>query len=375
MSVYFSDFSGQDATKTQLKDLFKSNRVPHALLLNGPEGCGHLQLALSFSALLLCQNPTPIDACKYCPSCKMFEKYQHPDLHFSYPIHLSKTEHSEISDDQRPSFLEALEKYKCLGKKTWYSKMGNENKQGVIGVKESQSILSKISLKSFFGNAKVLIMWMPELMNAQAANKLLKLIEEPPEKTYFIFVSNDQPKILPTINSRLQSINIPSLKGENISVFLQEKFQIEPSSAKSIAKISNGNLNRAITIHLDAGVSELNRSLFVNWMRLCYSRNIADTIDWVNEFSKIGREQIKDFINYSLEMYRQCILGNYNLVIEGVNESERSFLEKFKPFINHQNISEINSLMNEAYYHLERNANPKILMLDVSIKLYKLLRK
>jgi len=372
--VYFSDFPGQESTKTQLLDLFKSERVPHALLLNGEEGCGHLQLALSFSSLLLCKSPTPLDACKNCSSCKMYEKYQHPDLHFSYPIHLSKTEHSETSDDQRSSFLEALEKYKCLGKKTWYSKMGNENKQGVIGVKESQVILAKISLKSFFGSAKILLMWMPELMNIQAANKLLKLIEEPPENTYFIFVSNNQSKILPTISSRLQTINVPRLKDENISVFLEEKFQIEPSTAKNIAKISKGNLNRAINTHLDAGISEMNRSLFVNWMRLCYSRNIADTIDWVNEFSKIGREQIKDFIIYSLEMYRQCIMGNYNMEIEGVSESEKNFLEKFKPFVNHQNISEINSIMNDAYYHMERNANPKILMLDVSIKLYKLLR-
>ena len=372
--MYFSDFSGQDSTKTQLLDLFKSERVPHALLLNGEEGCGHLQLALSFSSLLLCKSPTPLDACKNCSSCKMYEKYQHPDLHFSYPIHLSKTEHSETSDDQRSSFLEALEKYKCLGKKTWYSKMGNENKQGVIGVKESQAILAKISLKSFFGSAKILLMWMPELMNIQAANKLLKLIEEPPENTYFIFVSNNQSKILPTISSRLQTINVPRLKDENISDFLEEKFQIEPSSAKNIAKISKGNLNKAINTHLDAGVSEMNRSLFINWMRLCYSRNIADTIDWVNEFSKIGREQIKDFIIYSLEMYRQCIMGNYNMEIEGVSESEKNFLEKFKPFVNHQNISEINSIMNDAYYHMERNANPKILMLDVSIKLYKLLR-
>ena len=372
--MYFSDFSGQDSTKTQLLDLFKSERVPHALLLNGEEGCGHLQLALSFSSLLLCKSPTPLDACKNCSSCKMYEKYQHPDLHFSYPIHLSKTEHSEISDDQRSSFLEALEKYKCLGKKTWYSKMGNEDKQGVIGVKESQAILSKISLKSFFGSAKILLMWMPELMNIQAANKLLKLIEEPPENTYFIFVSNNQSKILPTISSRLQTINVPRLKDENISDFLEKKFQIEPSTAKNIAKISKGNLNKAINTHLDTGISEMNRSLFVNWMRLCYSRNIADTIDWVNEFSKIGREQIKDFIIYSLEMYRQCILSNYNMEIEGVSDSEKNFLEKFKPFVNHQNISEINSIMNDAYYHMERNANPKILMLDVSIKFYKLLR-
>jgi DNA polymerase-3 subunit delta' len=187
-------------------------------------------------------------------------------------------------------------------------------------------------------------------------------------------VSNDQSKILPTINSRLQSINVPRLSDENISTFLEKTFQIELTNSKNIAKISKGNLNKAVTTYLDAGVSEMNSSLFVNWMRLCYSRNISDTIDWVNEFSKIGREQIKDFIIYSLEMYRQCIMGNYNMKIEGVSESERSFLEKFKPFVNHQNISEINSIMNDAHYHMQRNANPKILMLDVSLKLYKLLR-
>jgi DNA polymerase-3 subunit delta' len=373
--VYFSDLPGQEPTKTQLLDLFKSNKVPHALLLTGLEGCGHLQLALSFPGLLLCENPNETDSCKNCSSCKMFEKFQHPDLHFSFPIHLSKTEHSEISDDQRASFIEILKDFKCLGKKTWYSKMGNENKQGVIGVKESQSILSKLNLKSFFGGRKILIMWIPELMNVQAANKLLKLIEEPPQETYFIFISNDQSKILPTINSRFQNISVPKMIDTEVATFLKTNFQLDSSLAEKIAINSNGNLNKAICDHLESGSFELNRSLFVNWMRLCYSRNIADTIDWVNEFSKIGREQIKDFISYALEMYRQCILGNFKLSIKGLNESEESFLEKFKPFVNHKNISEINSVMNEAYYHLERNANPKILMLDVSLQLYKLLRK
>ena len=373
--MYFSDLDNQNSSKEQLINLFEQTRVPHAILLSGPEGCGHLQLALSFSALLLCENPKKNDACKSCSSCIKFEKFQHPDLHFSFPIHLSKTEHSEVSDDRRELFVSTLKKLKCIGKKSWYSSMGNENKQGVIGVKESQSIIKKMNLKSFFGGSKILVMWLPELMNLQASNKLLKLIEEPAENTYFIFVSDNKNKILPTIYSRLQNITIPKMELNTISNFMVKNFQITDSELKIIANSSNGNLNKAVVDHLNFGDSALNLSLFTKWMRLCYTRNIADTIDWVNELSKMGREPIKDFIIYSLEMSRQCILGNFSIKRSEVKEEEESFLKKFQPFINYKNISQINTLMNDAYYHLERNANPKILMLDLSLQLYKLLRK
>ena len=373
--MYFSEFNCQDSSKNQLLNLFNSSRVPHALLLSGPEGCGHLQLALSFSTLILCQSPKNNDACKECSSCKMNEKYQHPDLHFSFPIHLLKSEHSEVSDDRRKLFISTLQEEKCLGKKSWYSLMGNENKQGIIGVKESQAITQKMILKSFMGGPKVLILWLPELMNLQAANKLLKLIEEPPEKTYFIFVTDQKNKILPTIYSRLQNISIPKMSSSEISSFLEKIFHLSASEATDLASLSNGNLNKAITKHFNTHSSELNISLFVKWMRLCYSRNIADTIDWVNELSKMGREQVKDLVIYSLEMSRKCILGNFSVSTEKINDKEEKFLSKFQPFINHKNISDINGLLNDAHFHLERNANPKILMLDVSLQLYKLLRK
>ena len=373
--MYFSDLCNQNSSRDQLINLFKQAKVPHAILLSGPPGCGHLQLALSFSALLLCESPKENDACKSCSSCVKYEKLQHPDLHLSFPIHLSKTEHSETSDDRRELFVSNLEKYKCISKKTWYSSMGNENKQGVIGVKESQSIINKMNFKSFFGGAKILVMWLPELMNLQASNKLLKLIEEPAENTYFVLVSENKNKILPTIYSRLQNIVVPKMKLNTISNFMVNNFQIVESEAKTIANLSDGDLNKAVLYHLNSGTSGLNMSLFIKWMRLCYSRNIADTIDWVNELSKMGREQIKDFINYTLEMSRKCILGNFSIERSEVKEQEEKFLKKFQPFINHKNISEINTLMNDAYYHLERNANPKILMLDVSLQLYKLLRK
>ena len=373
--MYFSELGNQNSSRDQLINLFKQARVPHAILLSGPPGCGHLQLALSFSALLLCESPKENDACKSCSSCVKYEKLQHPDLHLSFPIHLSKTEHSETSDDRRELFVSNLEKYKCFSKKTWYSSMGNENKQGVIGVKESQSIINKMNFKSFFGGAKILVMWLPEFMNLQASNKLLKLIEEPAENTYFILVSENKNKISPTISSRLQNIVVPKMELNAISKFMVNNFQIVESEAKTIANLSDGNLNKAVSYHLNSGTSALNMSLFIKWMRLCYSRNIADTIDWVNELSKMGREQIKDFINYTLEMSRKCILGNFSIERSEVKEEEEKFLKKFQPFINHKNISEINTLMNDAYYHLERNANPKILMLDVSLQLYKLLRK
>lgn len=373
--MYFSDLGNQSSTKNQLIDLFKQSRVPHAILLSGASGCGHLQLALSFSALLLCETPNENDACKSCSSCVKYEKLQHPDLHLSFPIHLSKAEHSETSDDRRELFVSSLDKFKCIGKKTWYSTMGNENKQGVIGVKESQSIIKKMNFKSFFGGPKILVMWLPELMNLQASNKLLKLIEEPAENTYFILVSENKNKILPTIYSRLQNIAVPKMELSAVSNFMVKNFQIAEPESNIIANLSGGNLNKAVVYHLNSGDSGLNMTLFVKWMRLCYSRNIADTIDWVNELSKMGREQIKDFINYTLEMSRQCILGNFYIERREVKEEEENFLKKFQPFINHKNISQINTLMNDAYYHLERNANPKILMLDVSLQLYKLLRK
>ena len=373
--MYLSDFDSQDSSKEQLINLFKQSRVPHAILLSGSEGCGHLQLALSFSAVLLCDIPQQNDACKNCSSCRKYEKFQHPDLHLSFPIHLSKTEHSEISDDRRALFISTVEKFKCISKKIWYSSMGNENKQGIIGVKESQSIIKKINFKSFFGGPKILIMWLPELMNLQASNKLLKLIEEPPENTYFIFVSENKNKILPTIYSRLQNITVPKMGLNAISNFMIKNFKIPEVESEIIANLSDGNLNKAVIHHLNSGSSDLNMSLFIKWMRLCYSRNIADTIDWVNELSKMGREQIKDFIVYTLEMSRKCILSNFSIKREEVKIEEENFLKKFQPFINHKNISAINTLMNEAYFHIERNANPKILMLDVSLQLYKLLRK
>ena len=371
--MFFKDFSINNYVKDQLDDLYHSNRVPHALLLNGREGSGHFQFGLYLAKLLLCKN-TNQSFCGECSSCKKSDSFQHPDLHFSFPIHLSKTNHSEKSDDQRQTFIEMLIKYKCIGKSTWYSLMGNENKQGVIGVKESQEVLKKLSLKSYEGGAKVLIMWLPEMMNVQSANKLLKLIEEPPAKTFFILISDNKEKLLPTISSRLQHIDVSSPKEGEIVSFLLKNFEIDELAAKKYSAYANGNLHQAINFHFNRSHDSDYLPVFIKWMRLCYSRNIAETIDWVNEISKMGREQVKEFLLYNLEMFRNCVVGHYKIDFKSLNDEEIAFLEKFKPFINHNNIVQLNDLINEAYFHIERNANTKILMLDVSIKIFKLLK-
>ena len=365
------DFSFNQFAKNKVLELYQSNRIPHGILLNGEEGSGHFQTGLFLASLLLCSN----NSYKSYEDCsKKVMNFQHPDLHFSFPIHLSKAEHSEISDDRLKSFLEMVKKYKCIGKSSWYSIMGNENKQGVIGVKESQSILKKLSLKSFEGGSKVLLMWLPETMNNQASNKLLKLIEEPPNKTYFIFITDQKSNLLPTISSRLQCIDIPYAKENELVNFLVKEFEIDETKAQEYASISNYNLNKAIRHHFNDSEVSLHLPMFIKWMRLCYSRNIADNIDWVNDCSKIGREKIKEFLLYTIEMFRHCLIDHFKVDFKTISDEERKFLNKFKPFINHHNIIQLTDLINEAHYHLERNANTKVLLLDVSIKLYKLLR-
>ena len=371
--MFFENDNAHLQLKNQLVQLYLTNRVPHALLFSGKEGSGHFQLAMFFAKVLLCKevNSGP---CGQCSSCKKIDNFNHPDLHFSFPIHLSKSEKSEVSDDQRASFVSMVQEYHSIGKQVWYAKMGNENKQGVIGVKEGHEIIKKLQLKSYEGGKKILIIWLPELMNAQAANKLLKLIEEPPEKTNLIFVSDRSEQLLQTISSRLQQIIVPPLENTFVSTYLQSHFNVEENDANMLSKSAGGNLHKAIFKHFNNEKSQEFLAQFVQWMRLCYSRNISDTIDWVNDFSKRGRETNKEFLKYTLELFRQCITNHYMLSMDGLSLEEEQFLMKFKPYISHKNIIGLNEVINDAYYHVERNANIKITMLDVSLQLYKLIR-
>ena len=374
--MQFKNIIAHEAEKKHLIHTVQENRISHAQMFLGPSGSGTVPMAIAYAQYILCQNKQENDSCGACASCAKIQKHNHPDLHFSFPIHLSKEKHVYISDNVLGVWREILDENPYFGIEDWNLKLGNENKQGVIGKEESQKIVSKLSLKSFEGGYKILIMWLPELMNGQASNKLLKFIEEPPHKTVFLLVAEDQEQIIATIRSRTQIVKLPRLKEKAIATYLETEKEISADDSVIIAHLAEGDVGKAIHLITEQTEANFNFENFVNWMRLCYQRNIAKSIDWVDLIAASGRENQKSFLKFCLNMFRQCIIGHYTgseLVV--LTDEQNAFLSKFSPFINSKNIVGLTEAFNEAYYHIERNANAKILFLDLSIKTFSLLQK
>lgn len=369
----FGEIIGQEEEKKHLIHTVEESRISHAQMFLGSEGSGALPMAIAYAQYILCSNRQESDSCGKCASCLKVQAFNHPDVHFSFPIHLTKS-HS-ISDHLAAEWREQMLESPYFGLYQWNQKLGAENKQGVIGNAESLNIVKKLILKSFEGGYKILIMWLPELMNATASNKLLKIIEEPPEKTLFILVAQNQENIISTILSRTQIIKFPRLKEDEIAKYLETQKGISHDDGITVAHLAEGNLAKALSLVEQQDMANFNFDNFVTWMRLCYQRNIAKTIDWVDEIASYGRENQKNFIKFCLHMFRQSIVGHYThneLVI--LTKDQDNFLKKFAPFINNKNIVGLSESLNDAYYHIERNANPKILFLDVSLKLFALLK-
>ncbi|MDC0339125.1 DNA polymerase III subunit delta' [Flavobacteriales bacterium] len=374
--MQFKNIIAHEAEKKHLIHTVQENRISHAQMFLGPSGSGTVPMAIAYAQYILCQNKQDNDSCGACASCAKIQKHNHPDLHFSFPIHLSKEKHVYISDNVLGVWREILDENPYFGIEDWNLKLGNENKQGVIGKEESQKIISKLSLKSFEGGYKILIMWLPELMNGQASNKLLKFIEEPPHKTVFLLVAEDQEQIIATIRSRTQIVKLPRLKEKAIATYLETEKEISANDSVIIAHLAEGDVGKAIHLITEQTEANFNFENFVNWMRLCYQRNIAKSIDWVDLIAVVGRENQKSFLKFCLNMFRQCIVGHYagnELVV--LTDEQNTFLSKFSPFINSKNIVGLTEAFNEAYYHIERNASAKILFLDLSLKTFSLLQK
>ena len=309
--MQFANVIAHEAEKKHLIRTVKENRISHAQMFLGPAGSGSVPLAIAYAQYILCQNKQENDSCGACVSCTKIQKHNHPDLHFSFPVHLSKEKHIYKSDNVLAEWREILDENPYFGIDDWNVKLGNENKQGIIGKEESQNIISKISLKSFEGGYKILIMWLPELMNGQASNKLLKFIEEPPDKTVFLLVAEDQEQIIATIRSRTQIIKLPRLKEIEIATYLETEKGTTASDSKIIAQLAEGDVAKAVHLISEQTVANFNFENFVNWMRFCYQRNIAKSIDWVDIIAAAGRENQKSFLKFCLNMFRQCIVGHY----------------------------------------------------------------
>lgn len=373
----FKDIIGQRAAKQRLIQEVQEGRIPHAQLFCGPAGVGKLPLALAYARYICCPDRTETDACGTCPSCVKWDKLVHPDAHFVFPI-INKAKSPKISvcNDFLPQWRQQLLASPYFYLSHWLEDMDAENKQAQIFAQESDEIIRKLSLKSSEGGYKVTIVWQPEKMNLACANKLLKLLEEPPEKTIFLLVSEAPEMILPTILSRTQRFNIPKIEEADVAEALQMKYGVTAGDSATIAHLANGNFVKALeTIHLNEE-NELFFNLFVSLMRLSYQRKIREMKQWSEQLAGIGRERQKNFLEYCQRMIRENFI--YNLHHREMNYMtlpEQNFATRFAPFVNERNVMGIMNELSEAQIHIEQNVNARMVFFDFSLKMIVLLKQ
>lgn len=371
----FNDVIGQDEIKDFLRRQVKEERVPHALLLSGGEGRGKFALAFAFARYLLCQHPTDADACGRCNSCKMSEDLAHPDLHFIFPVIRRKGRRGDpVSTDYLPEWRKMVKDSRYFNIDNWLAAMGAENQQAMIYTAESDMLLEKLMLQSAMGGYKVVILWLPEKLHPTCANKMLKLLEEPPSKTVFLLVSQEPENILPTIFSRTQRIEIPPVKEKAIEEALISRYHIVPQDARLIAQRANGNVLTALeNIHLNED-RELFFNLFTSLMRLSYMRNIRELKGWSLNLADMGRERQKNFLTYAQRLLRENFIYNFKLPeLSYMNQKETQFATRFARFINERNVTSIMNEFDAAWQDISRNVNAKIVFFDLTLKIIVLL--
>lgn len=373
----FSQIPGQKAVIDRLRSSVAENRVSHALLFYGPEGSGKFALALAFARYISCEKRSPEDACGVCPSCIKYDKLIHPDLHFVFPVIKKKSGTEPVSDTYITQWREMVLKSPWFSLSTWTEAMEVANEQALIPVAEAAEIIRKLSLKSFESDFKIMIIWLPEKMNAETANKLLKMIEEPPAKTLFILVSEEDDRLLPTIVSRCQHIRIPSIASDELCAYLEKVAGIELARASGIAAIANGNMVRAMELAREDDNTTLHLDRFTRLMRIAYTRDIQSIVSWSEETAALGRERQKSFLSYAMRMIRENFIMNFggreNSLVH-LTQNEDDFSRKFHPFINENNINALNNEFNLAFAHVESNGNTKMIFLDLALKTLRLIR-
>jgi len=367
--MQFRDIVGQDAVKQRLLNSVKENRVSHAQLFLGPEGSGSLPLAVAYGQYLSCEDKQPDDSCGVCSSCRKYQKLMHPDLHFSYPFFAKHKEDTALTFIEQ--WREAFLNNPYLNLDTWREYLDAENKQANINIAECHQIIKKLSFKPFESPYKVLILWLPEYLDKEG-NALLKIIEEPQPNTLFLLVAQNQDQILNTILSRTQLIKISRLSYNDIKDYLVEKHNQTEEAAAGIAYLCDGNLSEALTMLQQDNNGY--HGLFVNWLRLCFANKGIEMMRLVEQISKLGRENQKNFLRYGINFLRECCLvlsGAASLVHLPAAELETA--QKMTNVMDIQQAQDIVGELEKAHYHVERNANPKILFLDVSLQIIKIL--
>ena len=375
--MLFNQIIGQKHIKNHLQVSAESGRIPHAQLFVGKEGSGTLPMAIAYAQFLLCNSSESSEACNL--KC---EKLQHPDLHFSFPVTTNDAvKKHPVSNLFLEDWREFMKEQPYGSLFNWLQHIGVENKQGNIGVDEAETVVKRLQLKSYEGGFKVMLIWMAEKMNIAAANKLLKLIEEPPNKTVFILITENEEQIINTIKSRCQALHFPVLSEQDIATALVERERCSESEAATIAQQAEGNYNKAVQLLNNDGADLVFEEWFVTWIRTAFKAKgnasvVQQLIEWSETIAKSGRETQKRFLEYCLQFFRQALLLNYKSNDLVFMETQTGFdLSKFAPFVHGGNILDIEKELNDAMYHIERNGNAKIILLDLSMKLTRFLHK
>ena len=376
-AMQFKDVIGQEEVKRKLILSVQENRVPHAQLFLGPEGNGKLPLALAYAQYILCPHRTETDSCGVCPSCQKISKLTHPDLHYVVPTTTTKSVKSNPESDLFMTEWRdyVLQKEGYVDTSSWYEFLEVENKQGYISVRDAASLLRKLSFKAYEGEYKIAIIWMAEKMRTDTANKLLKLLEEPPEKTLFILIAEDQEELLATIRSRTSLVKVPRIEQNDLQPALVQRLGCTPQEASDAAMVSEGNWIKASQNVKDAEDQKVYFRTFQQWMRLCFKAAVSELIDFSNNIKTLGRERQKQLLDYGLGIVRNSLLFNNNLAdLVMLPGEEKKFNAGFAPFVKPANMVQIADLLEEASRQIERNGYAPLIFLDVSFKMTKLLR-
>ncbi len=370
--MLFKEIIGQPAIKERLIRSVGDGRISHAQLFLGPQGNGSLALAVAYAQYISCGNKQEDDACGQCNSCIKYNKLVHPDLHFVYPVALSKDVRvsTDVAAQWRTAFLD--NPYITLF--NWFEQLDAENKQAVIGVEESGEILRKLNLTTYEAEYKIMIIWQAEKMNQPSANKLLKILEEPPDKTLFLLVCESEDQLLRTIVSRTQLIKINKIAENDLIQALIERHGLSSEIAEKTTHLADGDYSEALLLINENENSAQNLASFQKLMRASLKFDPKAVMSWIDEVSAAGRERQKIFLNYALHIMRESMVLNYaDASLVKLGADEQGFVKKFSPFIHGSNVENFIEELNKAHYHMERNANAKILFMDLAFKFNELL--
>ena len=369
----FEQVIGQKDVQERLLQLVEKQRLPHALMLCGPTGAGKMALAMAFAAYLLKANSKMPTA----NTEAMLAKWEHPDLHFTYPtIKLSSmsADHKPVSDDFARQWHEMVMEGPYFTMNEWLEMMGGENQQAIITAGESDALTHKLSLKSSQGGYKVSLIWLPERMNIECANKILKLLEEPPQQTVFLLVCEEPDKLLETIRSRVQRVDVKRIADEDIRQALIERRGLNEETAQRVTRMANGSWLKALELLSTDSENELFLDMFQTLMRLAYQRRVKDLKAWSERIAAMGRERQKRFLNYFLRLIRENFVYNFqNPDLCYMSQREEEFAKNFARFINEANIIPISELVNKAIRDIGQNANAKIVFFDMALQMIVLL--